>query len=573
MMGRKCRFLSFSVLLALGFFFFSGRLAAAARDAYKSGILALSLADDAQAVRDFEQALKKKPSDKRVRVPLAFAYFRSGNVYEAERVLAEQIKRSPDELEARILLVHVRFSRGTEDLALTAYRDFDGVFLSSVKKEVRKSIRPGTMRPKAETAKMVMLLAKKIPNLGLPEYIHGLILKKAGDLPNSRTAFFAALERGYSAVDVYVRLMDLAMLQEKAPEALQLAEKIRGVFGETAEICYQEGRAKEMAKDLDGAFERFSMSYNLKPYMAEALVNAARVRRLQGESSKAEVLLGRALKLAASELESLAFQGQYAADVTAELPLPLRYRPGFLADRDDLITPLMKRASELVLSGRIEEALTFLGAFLEYDDSYPLLQCDYALLSNHLGRVREALEHAWLAAKAKPDLKEALDTVGNAFFRIGDIPNAVSFYSKVTVLPEADAMAYYNLGCAHHAERDFATAENDWKTALHIEDSGSNSNAGSGQRMLGLSVQVKPPPVAFNAHLALGKMYRLLDRTDEALDELDKAASLHPGDPEPWFEVGCIHSERGEAGPAEESFSKYLSLGGSEAKVAEFRRR
>jgi len=367
--------------------------------------------------------------------------------------------------------------------------------------------------------------------------------------------------------------MDLAMLQGDSSEALQLAGKVRDDLGETAEICYQEGRAMEMEKDWDGAYERYSAAYDLKPYMAESLVSAARIRRLQGESVKAEVLLGRALKLAVSELETLAFQGQFDADAAAELPLPVTYRPGFLVDAGKIVPALHKRELELIQANRIEEAVTLLASFLEYYDSSPIVQCDYALLSNHLGRWREALEHAWLAVKAQPDLKEALDAVGNAFFRLGDIPNAVAFYSIVTASPEADAMAFYNLGCAHHADRDFAAAESDWKTALRIEDSGSNPAPESERRVLGLSVRVKPPPVAFSAHMSLGKMYRYLGRRDEALDELGRAAALRPGDPEPWFETGCILSERGEAGAAEESFRKYLSLGGDEARLAPYRQR
>jgi len=158
-------------------------LSATAEDDYKSGIFALSMADDARAIRDFERALNKNPSDLRARVPLAFAYFRGGKYHEAESVLAEQLKRSKDDIEALILLVHVRFARGTENLALTAYHDYNRVFTKMLDAEVRKSVRPGMRHLQTKTAEAVKRLAQKRRNLGLPRYIHGLLLKKTGISP------------------------------------------------------------------------------------------------------------------------------------------------------------------------------------------------------------------------------------------------------------------------------------------------------------------------------------------------------------------------------------------------------
>ena len=177
--------------------------------------------------------------------------------------------------------------------------------------------------------------------------------------------------------------------------------------------------------------------------------------------------------------------------------------------------------------------------------------------------IGECLKYAWKASEIKSDFKDALDLIGNIFFKLEDYEKAIRFYKKTLSLDDKDSMSHYNLGCVYSATGSLIEAEKSWLSAIRYEKTKSKKpeDQKKGDE-LSVSLTIVGRRVAFKSHRALGYLYLKQNLKEKALQQFIKAAQLEPGSSDLYYEIGKIYSEKDDTQNAIKYFEKYLYTGG-----------
>lgn len=170
----------------------------------------------------------------------------------------------------------------------------------------------------------------------------------------------------------------------------------------------------------------------------------------------------------------------------------------------------------------------------------------------------------------KKDFKGALDLIGNIYFKLEDYENSLQAYKEAAKSSLADAMSFYNLGCAHHALDQFGEAEKCWKNAIRFDRGVQRKEDRKEQSddVLDVSVTVYRESASLRAHKSLGKLYLDQGEVERALRHYKSAYKLSPNDAELCFKLGKIHFDQQKWADALRYLEKYLFLGGKNAGEA-----
>lgn len=547
-----------------------------------------------QAASFLKQALLKKPSQKDVRIHLAFAYFRMGKGEEAKRALKEELFLFPDRFNAFILLGYIYFNQGDYDAAASTCHDFEAVVEKAAKAEAKKNGLDLFQRSHLDifSRKYQYFIGKvrnKNPNFCLPYFILGLSYKKSGSFRKAANNFEYALKWGYDPVECHTQLIDVELIKENWEGALSKSQEALEVEGLQAEFNFLMGFSYHHLGETENAVRCFKKSIELKPYLSESLENLAKIYIGQGKFKNAVPLLRKVLKMGTFDQETYSLLRQaLLRQATAAEPkkiektstklskdfideLELEYKYDFVADVNDVVWGMNASALELIKAGRINAAGNLMQNFLEIHDLSPELNYNLAKLYEINNSLGKALQYAWRAKELKEDYKDAHDLVASIFFELEDFEESVKFYEKVIEFDPKDAMSHFNLGCVCFAMKDYGKAEGHWRKAIKNEQKikQAEEKDKSSQGELSLDITVKVWPISFEAHKSLGHLYFRKNLKEKALDEFIKAIELEPQDPGPYFEVGKIYFELKDQKKATFYFDKYIYLGGNEEKVKE----
>jgi tetratricopeptide (TPR) repeat protein len=542
-----------------------------------------------QAARFLKQALLKKPSQKDVRIHLAFTYSRMGKDEEAIPALKEELFLFPDSLNAFILLGYIYFKQGHYDKAASTCHDFEAVVEKAAKAEAKKEGLD--LFKKSHLAifsrKHQYFIGKvrtKNSNFSLPYFILGLSYKKSGNFREAANNFKYALEWGYDPVDCHTQLIDVELIKENWKGALSKSQEALEAEGSLAEFNFLMGFSYHHLEEIENAVRCFKKSIELKPFLSESLGNLAKIYIAQGEFKNAIPLLRKVLKMGAFDQETYSLlrqatgaepkkiekaSPQLSKDFIDELELEYKY--DFVADVNDVAFGINASALDLIKAGRINAAGNLMKNFLEIHDLSPELNYNLAKLYETNNSLGKALQYAWRAKELKEDYKDAYDLVAGIFFKLEDFEESVKFYEKVIEFDPKDAMSHFNLGCVYFARKDYEKAEEHWRKAINNEQKIKQAEEKDkpSQGELSLDITVKVWPISFEAHKSLGHLYLRKNLKEKALDEFIKAIELEPEDPASYFEVGKIYFELKDQKKATFYFEKYIYLGGNEEKVKE----
>lgn len=534
------------------------------------------------AIENFGQAIQEDPQRRDVRIKMAYAHFRLRQLNDAASLLTDELALFPDNLDAFILLSVVYFNQDRLDEAAAVCRKFNQVLEDAVLEEARKKGLKLTRREDKREFSLnydyfVDRVRNKNPNFGLPSFVLGYYHKKRGDLDEAAKNFSLAIQRKYDLVDCYLQLIDIELEKESWQTGLMKSQEAIRAAGERSRFYALMGYALSHTKAAEQALLYLKRAVELKPYHVEALINLAKVYYNQRKFNLAVPLLKKVLELVPFDFTAKLLLGRSleSKSMREEESRPrltkdfvdgveLKYEYTFAADINSVLQAVNQFAISLVRSGHLNEAVNYMGSFLELNDLSPELNYNLAQLYNTLDVVDKALRYAWRATELKDDYRDAYDLVGNIFFKMGDYANSIRSYEKVVVLDPKDAMSYYNLGCAYSAAENFVKAEENWKSAIQKEKGrrrGSQAEE-TFEDELEISLTVMSRPISFKAHKALGDYYLQHKMMNEALQEYKQAVSLEPGDPEPYYEIGKIYEVQERTQDAIRYYKRYLYLGG-----------
>lgn len=134
-------------------------------------------------------------------------------------------------------------------------------------------------------------------------------------------------------------------------------------------------------------------------------------------------------------------------------------------------------------------------------------------------------------------LTEVYYSIGNEYYILGDYIKAVQILSKPVIMNPANAVAYYNRGCAYQSADSLECAEKDYSKAISLRDNYPDAYYNRGlvyecgnqyekaltdfKKVVSLN-----PTYKIDAILKLGTLYTSMDKYDNANAYYTKAISM-----------------------------------------------
>ena len=448
------------------------------------------------AVVELEKLYKADPKDRAARTRLVTAYFGMNRVSEAEKVLAEALKRNAKDADALLQRAELRLRTGKADDAETDLKEILHFSPDSAQAHFLLGVVYRQKNQENNQQQEFVLALRSNPSL-LPARLglerSFLTAKQAR----------AALEVMDAAPDAQKKQLSWRLGRNWALLALgNLIEAKAGIDpllqgGRPPEAVYQQAALQFLQHDYAGA--RASVEELLKRDVtdvraAELLMEAYAgqgqvpkgVDRLQEivaanpHSATLQHLLGRwSLKAGNSDTARKAFESSKAADPhfmpadlsLAEMDIQEGRNPAALQRLNVILAADPKNLAALLFSARAQEAA---GDRVAEVASYrTVLNIDQSNLIalNNLAFVLaadnpdEALQFAQQAAEIAPDNPSVQDTLGWIYYRKGLYSMAVR-YLKTAVDKESNPRREFHLGMSYLKQGERTTGQKMIREAL-----------------------------------------------------------------------------------------------------------
>jgi tetratricopeptide (TPR) repeat protein len=378
------------------------------------------------AVADIRTVIRKEPNNKRAILTLARTYAMKGDRGLAKDSYRQLLALDPSNADAPRELALVEQSEGNMKGAQEILRKRIEVDT----KDIDARVRLFNLRLQDKDFAGAEDDAKEISRLDDQRGV--------GDLQLARA--LAAQKKYPQAVDAFKRAL------EKSPDWVLALE---GVIA----IQLQMDKKDDALAFIQGYLQKH-------PTNTAAKLLAGSVRKARGENAEAEKLFEAVV----------AEQPGAIAGWTALASL----HPTDLQKRTDILKRGIKAGGDnmqlvMLLGAEYEQAGRWDDAIANYDESIKV-NPNYELVANNLAallldRRTDSASHARALALAKPFEKSTnpglMDTLGWAYYRTGDYPNAVVYLEKTVAAAGEVPMLRYHLGMAYAAlkKNDKAKAE------------------------------------------------------------------------------------------------------------------
>jgi len=280
-------------------------------------------------------------------------------------------------------------------------------------------------------------------------------------------------------------------------------------------LHFKIGRLFIQKQDHRNAMMAFSNALNLNPNMVEAHFELARVFQLQKNIEQAH----------------------------AELSQALNIRP----DHEETLKYKVKLYEQ---EGRYEEAIPYLQKLVELAAAPEPHQITLAEFRSKLGQAEDAInDYAALMEKNPENRAQYLGKMGQVYFDQQRYPEAIDCFQ--TLLNEQEiikdpqfiegirsqlAASLCNQGVLCFEKGDYVQAIDNYVQALEYDEAN--------------------PDIHYN----MGKALTRTNEHNKALEHLQKAIALNPGDIGSYYEIAVVQDEKGMINEAIASYHKVLEL-------------
>ena len=524
----------------------------------------MDLMDYPMAVQYYRHLIDEHPGQRGLRTRLAFGLIQLGEHKKAEPLLLEESRLFPRDRESVALLAYLYYLQDDDCAGIKRVRLQYDEFVQNEFHKAGLEEATGKADRRGLQERLVRSLLKKEPNFGLPFYVLGYCLKRARQFEQAREEFQHASEMGYDAMACRLQMVDVVLEAGDWQGALSLLRDSEKAIAGEPEFAFLEGCAYHGLGNDGEAIRAFRLACELKPHWAEALMNLARLHSARGERSEAIALLDRIQALSPGRkdvLKDIDDPGLTRIFIDGLTPTVFdAYRGG----KDAIIREVDGRFLALIQKGSLNKAADYLSRFLRLHGEAAGLSFKLANLLNEQERYEESLDLVSKVLELERDHKAAYDLRGDVLFKIGDFLHSVQAYQEVVRIAPDDAMAHYNLGCAHLALGESKQAEVHWRRVLELDKPLYRERARKreAEDILQYSVNVYTKPASFHARLALGRLYSQEGLTAQAIQELEEAVKLVPNEPDAYFDMGEAYMNMQDRQKAAACFKKYLALGG-----------
>ncbi len=221
----------------------------------------------------------------------------------------------------------------------------------------------------------------------------------------------------------------------------------------------------------------------------------------------------------------------------------------------------LKRLPET--AGFLDEAIEILTSGTE---NKPLL-ADSLVLSSVILAVQNqnslAIERLKKAVEIVPGHFDANLSLGRAYFGDGRIDNAVAAFRRAVAINPEHIRARFFLATALERSDKASDALEEYRAILKLNPKSVEGNLGLGVLLLktegersaagltALQTAVEQDPNLYEGRITLGRSLVRVDRADEAIRHLKKAAEIAPNNPEPHFQLAIAYRRLGKKNEAD----------------------
>lgn len=335
-------------------------------------------------------------------------------------------------------------------------------------------------------------------------------LTKEGQYDKALVAYNKIIKRDPSNLDV-LNMLGILSAQtgdtEKAFEYFQRALKASPLSEKT---YYNMGNLYLSQKKADKAIYCYKRSIDLKKDYLPPHLMLAKIYGITGEKSEA---LKEYREMARIDREQ---QDLLAADMKAGSPDQVRYKK-YLEGR-----AFFNEGFILEQEGNYDKAFDKYSMAMEAVPDFALAYFRRGLVLFRLDHRKEAEADLRQALKLKPDMRLIEGALGDMLFRSGETDQARDIFQRLASDFPKNLLIKDYLGGIYLTEQNFAAAERVYKEALEIDSNYSR------------------------AHEGLGNACLNLNRLDEAEVHYRKAISLSPQAPDPYYNLACLYSRKGD---------------------------
>jgi tetratricopeptide (TPR) repeat protein len=320
------------------------------------------------------------------------------------------------------------------------------------------------------------------------------------------------------------RLAEIRLQQGQVDEAIGLFRRALEEGGETAELHNGLGCAYLKRGDPKTAIDAFRKAVDLDPHYEKACSNLAFAYREAGMYRDAD---RQTLRLSR------------------------------LQDKNRLrVKNHLDRGYKRFVDDAFDAALEEYRAALAIDPRCALAYNRMGNVYGKMGRAEDAIEAYRNATVAAPKDVTGFVNLGTAYRNLGLHGEAIKAYEGVLEIDPDDMAALTSLAHLYLATDRFDEAEGAFNRVirgyprnaqLHAKLAAVYQRKGDLEKAAGeFKKAVRYDPKDVNCCIALGNLYVDLERFDDALEVFQKAAAAAPGQPDPYYNLACFYSLRGE---------------------------
>jgi tetratricopeptide (TPR) repeat protein len=186
-------------------------------------------------------------------------------------------------------------------------------------------------------------------------------------------------------------------------------------------------------------------------------------------------------------------------------------------------------------------------------DSLVLLGVILAVKGDNAG----ALTAVSKAVVLTPESFDAQFAFGRALYGAGDLSNAAAAFRKAITLRSQDSQSRFFLATALEGAGDYEQAREVYQELIRMQPQQAEGHLGLGVLLLKqannsadaireLTEAVKLKGDLYEARIALGRALISAGRPAEAIEHLERAALLIPGNPEPHYQLAIAYRRLGK---------------------------
>jgi tetratricopeptide (TPR) repeat protein len=495
------------------------------------------------AIPLLRKALQWAPREGRIHHYLGYALMKVGQQAEAKKEFEEALKLEPDNPYTQYFLAQMLYSENQVDQAIRLYEKIraSGEPLYDTYQRLGQAYaRKGEL---AKAQEMTQQAIRQTPWDGALRYQLARIYQRMGRTKEAQQEFETGerLKRmDQSSIQTLLQLSEAIRLNQR-DEAMKLRASVLNQSRSDPDILTWLGALLGRGGFYSEALEPLNKAVGLTPDSFEPCYNLGLTLARLGQEQKAEVYLKKALELRPESAEANILLGIILSNQGRNREAIERLRKA-RPSRPDNVNLLALLGQQYLQGWYVQDAIqTFQEALrLKPDD----LKVRYLLIEayQNASAFEKALQEAQETVRFSPRDPRAHYEVGHQMANLGRYQDARPYFEEAIRLDPNFVAAYSWLGDVEFRKGDYESALRNFEKVRSLD------------------------PSSVDAARGIGRCLIRLKQYPQALAELEKSIATHPEDAELYLQLSQVQARLGKSKESAEANATFQRLHAAEVQ-------